>query len=59
MQPPREPSTDARDPTGNTRVMGLAEGRRVWSTVFVNDTVLAMYEGPPEFQIYVEQGAVS
>ena len=38
-----------RDPTGNTLVMGLAEGRRVWSPVFVNDTVLAT----------VEQGAVT
>jgi hypothetical protein len=27
--------------------------------VFVNDTVLAMFEGRPEFQIYPEQGAVS
>jgi hypothetical protein len=27
--------------------------------VFVNDAVLAMYEGRPEFQIYPEQGAVS
>lgn len=27
--------------------------------VFVTDTVLAMYEGRPEFQIYPEQGAVS